>query len=153
MNLKNWLTLTIRVRDFNLVAQQPLLLAKLRKLTIVPGSGLNYELDRMTKAAKERFVDCQIIMAYRLNNLVGWAILSREDTDFVFSWERDGFKGEEGCMFQVYVDPDYRRQGIASEIYKEAQKLAVDEVIHVSPWSDESEMFYDSFQNVNRKDL
>lgn len=142
MNLRNFLTLTIRTLDFNLVARQPVLLAKLRKLTLNPYSGLNCELNRMLEDVKERSVDCQLILAYRFRTLVGWGILSKETTDFKFSRSLDGFRSEDGKLFQVFVDPAYRRQGIATELFKKAQELVGDEVICVCPWDERSESFY-----------
>lgn len=153
MNLKNWLTLTVRVVDFNLVAKQPDLLAKLRKLTLAPYSGLNYELSRMLHDINERPINCQILLAYRFKDLVAWAILSKEDTDFTFSESLQGFKKEYGWMFQVYVDPNQRRQGIASALFEKAQKHIGDDVICVCPWDYNSSNFYDSFPNVKRKNL
>ena len=153
MNLKNWLTLTVRVVDFNLVAKQPDLLAKLRKLTLAPYSGLNHELNQMLKDVQERSVNCKILLAYRFKDLVGWAILSKEDTDFTFSETLQGFKKEDGWMFQVYVDPNQRRQGIASELYKMAQRRIGNDVICVCPWDNNSSGFYNKFPNVNRKNL
>lgn len=151
MNLKNLLTLTIRTVDFNLVARQPELLAKLRKLTLNSYSGLNIELNRMLKDVEERSVDCQVILAYRFRTLVGWAILSKEDTNFHFSRSKNGFRADEGKMFQVFVDPGYRKQGIASEIYKKAQQLSEDQTLCVCPWDDRSLGFYNKFPNVKTK--
>jgi GNAT superfamily N-acetyltransferase len=151
MNLKNLLTLTIRTVDFNLVARQPILLAKLRKLTLNSSSGLNCELDRMLKDVEHRSVDCQLILAYRFRTLVGWAILSKETTNFHFHRSATGFRSDEGRMFQVYVDPSYRKQGIASEIYKKAQQMAGDEILCVCPWDDKSERLYNKFPNVKTK--
>lgn len=153
MNLKNLLTLTVRTVDFSLVAKQPDLLAQLRKLTLDPCSGLNHELNRMLNDVKERSVDCKVLLAYRFSTLVGWAILSKEDTSFHFVNTGNGFSKELGRMFQVFVDPRYRRQGIASELYKEALKSVGDEVICVCPWDDKSYSFYNNFPNVNRKEL
>ena len=151
MNLKNLLTLTIRTLDFNLVARQPELLAKLRKLTLNPYSGLNCELSRMLNDVEHRSVDCQVILAYRFRTLVGWAILSKENTDFHFSRSHTGFRADDGKMFQVFVDPAHRRQGIASEIYKKAQQLTNGEVLHVCPWDDRSTNFYTRLSNVQTK--
>lgn len=153
MNLRNLLTLTVRTVDFNLVARQPDLLAKLRKLTLSPYSGLNHELDRMLEDVKERTVDCQVILAYRFSTLVGWAILSKEDTDFHFVNTGNGFVKELGRMFQVFVDPEYRRQGIASELFKEALKVVGNETICVCPWDHKSHQFYSKFPDSNRKEL
>ncbi len=151
MNLKNLLTLTIRTVDFNLVARQPVLLANLRKLTLSPYSGLNCELDRMLEDVKQRSVDCQLLLAYRFRKLVAWGLLSKENTSFRFQRSKGGFRGEEGRMFQVFVDPSYRRQGIASELFKKAQQMVGDETLCVCPWDERSEGFYSNFSNVKTK--
>jgi len=142
MNLTNLLTLTVRVQDFNLVAHKPNLLSKLRKLTLHPKSGLNRELNRMLKDVEVRPVNCKIITAHRFRKIVGWAILSKESTDFCFAHTSQGFNASDGLLFQVFVDPAHRRQGIATEIYKKAQKLANSELLHVCPWDDRSTNFY-----------
>lgn len=152
MNLKNWLTLTIRTLDFNLVAKQPDLVAKLRELTLAPHSGLNYELKRMLKDVETREVNCKVLLAYRFKELIGWAILSKENTDFFYN-PKGGFKGDDGWMFQVFVNPNARRTGIGSKIYKTALKIVGNEVLHVSPWSNASDAFYAALPNINRKDL
>lgn len=153
MNLKNWLTLTIRVLDFNLVALQPDLIAKLRELTAAPHSGLNFELTRMLKDVETRQVNCKILLAYRWRELVGWALLSKENTDYCFSSSVTGFKAEDGQMFQVFIHPDYRRQGIGSELYKKAVKLLEGDVICVCPWDQKSYNLFNKFPNVIRKEL
>ena len=151
MSIKNFLTLTVRTMDFNIVAKQPELIAKLRKLTLDPYSGLNHELTRMLTDVKTRPVECQIILAYRFNTLVGWAILSKENTEYHFMRSSTGFNKENGLLFQVFVAHEYRRQGIASEIYKKAQQLANGQVLNVCPWDERSSNFYESFPNVNTK--
>ena len=151
MNLKNLLTLTIRTVDFNLAARQPELLEKLRKLTLNPRSGLNCELSRMLNDVKTRRVDCELLLAYRFRTLVGWGIFSKEDTHFVFPHSMNGFRSEYGRMFQVFVNPSHRRQGIASELFKKAQRLAGDEIICICPWDERSTGFYDRFPNVKTK--
>lgn len=153
MNLRNLLTLTVRTMDFDLVAKQPELVRKLRKLTLDPYSGLNHELTQMLTAAETRSVQCKVILAYRFRKLVGWAILSKETTTYRFSRSPTGFNAEHGVLFQVYVDPEYRRQGIASEIYKKAQALANRELIHVCPWDSRSHYFYENFPTVQTKSL
>lgn len=145
MNLRNFLTLTIREFDFNLVAQNPVLIKKLRKLTLYPNSGLNHELTWMLNEAHERELNCQVLLAYRMDKLVAWALLSKEDTDFIFFNSEVPFNSEDGWLFQVYVDPKYRRQGIASELYKLARERTKDEVLCVCPWDDASTLFYHNF--------
>lgn len=153
MNLKNLLGLTIRSIDFNLVAKQPLLLEKLRQLTIHPDSGLNYEMDRMLKAIEEREVNCQVLLAYRFGDLIGWSILSKEETDFPFCGSGQGFKKEDGWMFQVFIESSYRRRGIASNLYQFARELIGDEAICICPWDTISYCFYNKFPDVNHKKL
>lgn len=151
MNIKNLLGLTVRAMDFNMVARQPELVASLRRLTLDPDSGLNFELDRMLLDAQTRFVNCQVILANRFGELVGWAILSKETTDYNFMRSGDGFNSESGVLFQVYIDPPFRRQGIASEIYKKARELSEGEVLHVCPWDYGSTVFFEQFEDENTK--
>jgi ribosomal protein S18 acetylase RimI-like enzyme len=152
MNLKNWLTLTIRAVDFNLVAQQPKLLKKLRELTIAAYSGLNYEMDRMLVGVDSgESIDCKVLLAYRFDKLVAWAILSKEETDFHFFNSDDGFKKEDGYLFQVYVDRDYRQQGIASELLYLAKKLVGNEVLCVCPHDEKSTQFFAKHSTTKMK--
>jgi ribosomal protein S18 acetylase RimI-like enzyme len=152
MNLKNWLTLTIRTLDLNLVAKHPDLVSKMRELTLGPHSGLNYELNRMLKDCQTREVNCKILLAYRFKELIGWALLSKEDTDFFIN-SQGGFHGADGWMFQLYVNPSHRRAKIGSELYRTALKTVGNEVLHVSPWSDASYKFYAALPNANRIEL
>lgn len=147
MNFRNFLTLTIRVQDFNLVAKQPDLVEKLRELTLSPTSGLNFELTRMLKDAKQRAVDCRIILASRFGNLAGWAILSKEDTDYPFAKAYNGFRSEQGYLFQAFVSEPVRRQGIGSELMKTAFNLAKGQTVFVCPWDERSEGFYYNFED------
>lgn len=153
MNLRNLLTLTVRTTDFNLVARQPELLSKLRKLTLNPYSGLNCELNRMLKDVEQRPVNCKVLLAYRFRTLVAWGILSKENTDFKFVNTYNGFRSEQGHLFQVFVHPTYRRQGIATELFKKAKELVGDETLCICPWDARSEGFYRQFPNVQTKCL
>jgi GNAT superfamily N-acetyltransferase len=153
MNLRNLLTLTIQRLSFNLVAQRPGLVEELRKLTIEPFSGMNHELNWMLREAKEREIDCDIFLAYRSQSLVGWALLSKEDTDFVFANSYEPFRSENGWLFQVFIDPDHRRQGIASELLKRAQNLIGDGTLCICPWDEVSRGFYSSLNLSNARHL
>src|SRR5208337_3552157 len=84
MNLRKFFLLTIRVRDFNLVAQRPELLAQLRKLTLHSYSGLNLELNQILKNLVTRPVSCKVVLAYRWRELVGWGLLSNEDSNIYY---------------------------------------------------------------------
>ncbi len=151
MNLKNFLTLTIQNLDFNLVAERPDLVEKLRELTLEPRSGLNHELNWMLKAAPNRKINCQILLAYRFDKLLGWALLSKEDTDFCFTRSYEGFNSEDGWLFQVYIDPAHRRQGIASELYKRALKITQNDTVCICPWDEQSAGFYSAFPDQKNK--
>src|SRR6266567_2864007 len=109
--IKNSSTLNIRVLPFNDVVKRPILLKKLRQLTIYPYSGMNYELNRMERDAKHRTVQCKVLLAYRERKLVGWGMLSKETTDFEFANTGFGFDTSQGTLFEIFVDPNYRRQG------------------------------------------
>lgn len=153
MNPKNWLSLTVRVRDINLVAKRPKLVSELRKLTLSPTSGLSYDLTQMLREAGNREVKCKVLLAYRWTKLVGWAMLSREGTDFIFNKEGEFYRGKQGPLFQVYVAPEYRRQGIASALYLKASRSLGKETIHITPWDEAGFALYATFPGVNRKYL
>ena len=153
MKLKNLLTLTTRTLDFNLVVKRPELLKKLRSLTLSLRSGMNHELTELGKEAQKRSVNCKVILAYRLRTLVGWALVTKEDSDFPFNYGESYFRGKDGYMFQVYVHPDHRRQGIATRLYKRARTLVGNEYICVRQWDDRSESFFGQFDSSRMKFL
>lgn len=152
MNLKNFFTLTIRAEDFNLAAKKPVLLKQLRKLTLHPYSGLNHELNSLLKVIQIREVRAKILMAFRKKELVGWALMSREPSDFWFA-KGQGFKEGDGVLFQVFVNHAHRRQGIASEILKVARRKAGPYRLCICPWDEQSQSFYSKFPNYKKKEL
>ena len=151
MTLKNSMPLTIETLGFNLVAKHPSLLAQLRKLTLERFSGMNYELDRMTMDAEDRTVNCEIVLAYLEEELVAWALVSKESTNFCFVRSQMGFSSDNGILFQVYVNPNYRRLGIASELFKKAKEIFKDENFYVCPWDQSSTGFYTKHNTDNTK--
>ncbi len=153
MNIKNFLTLTIRVKDYNLVRRQPELVKELRKLTLYPQSGMNHCLDNLERRAAERMVDCKILLAYRSQELVAWALLSKEATNYSFINSGDGYYPSQGTLFQVYVNPAHRRQGIASELLKVARRKAGASRLCVCPWDTASEGFYQNYSKFHFKRL
>jgi len=144
MNLKNLFTLTIRVEDYNLVAQKPELVKKLRELTIRPTSGMNYELNSLNRIRQTRPVDCKILIAYQNRKMVGWAMLSNEDSIFPFFPFGKYFKASEGSLFEVYINPKNRKQGIASALLKKAIKHT-NKKLCVAPHDLASREFYRKF--------
>jgi GNAT superfamily N-acetyltransferase len=153
MNLRNLLTLTIRVEDYNLVAERPGFLAKLRKLTLNPYSGMNYELSNFERIKRQRKVFCQILTAYRSGKLVAWAMLSKEPTDYGFMNSPLGFKPSDGVLFEVFVHPEYRSQGIGTELIKVARRKAHGSRLCVCPHDSTSRRFYLNFENFKNKEL
>jgi GNAT superfamily N-acetyltransferase len=153
MNLRNFFTLTIKVADYNMVATKPDMVKQLRKLTLSPYSGMNHELNLFERIRKTRPVDCQILTAYRNRELVGWALLSREKTTFTFHNARDGFDPADGILFQVFIAPGFRKQGIASELLKVARRKANGHRLCVCPHDVPSTKFYSNFENYNAKHL
>lgn len=145
--------LTVRVSDFNLVAQRPAVIKKLRTLTLNSTSGLNNEIDNLLNLVKRRPVDCKIIRAYLDSKLVGWAILSRENSDFNFPNTDNGFSSDQGVLFEVYVHPEYRRKGVGTKIIETAKKKSGKQPICLCPWNSTSRAFFNNFKKYNPKEL
>jgi len=147
------MTLNIRVLPFNDVVKRPALLKKLRQLTIYPYSGMNYELNRMERDAKRREVQCKILLAYQGRKLVGWGMLSKETSDFQFANTNLGFDTSQGTLFEIYVDPTHRRQGIGSELMKVARRKAGSSRLCICPHDYASEQFYSNFERYKHMKL
>lgn len=152
MNLTNLLTLTIRVEDYNLVADQPGFLQQLRKLTFFSMSGMNYELNNFERVRKSRPVDVKILTAYRGSQLVGWALMSREPSDYWFSHMK-GFHSGDGVLFEIFIDSKYRRQGIGSELIKVARRKANGTRLCICPHDEISDKFFSNFKNFKNKEM
>ena len=146
------INLTIRVEDYNIVAERPDFLSKLRALTLYNTSGMNHELDSFEKIRQERPVNVQILTAFRDELMVGWALLSREQSDFPFNVE-DGYNPIDGSLFEVYVDPSHRQQGIATELFKAAKRQVNGQRLCVCPHDEPSIKFYQNFLDCNNKHL
>lgn len=151
MNIKNLFTLTVRAVDFNLVAQRPELLKQLRKLTLYAYSGLNREMNGLINTMSHRPVRAQVLLAYKQDKLVAWALLSREPSAMQFMHTDEYFHPSDGVLFEVFVHPDYRRQGIATELMKIARRKAGPYRLCVAPWDERSTSFYSTFKNYKNK--
>ncbi len=90
---------TINCLDFNDVVKNSKLISKLRELTIFPFSGMNYELTELTKLSKKRKVNCRILTATHNNQIIGWALMSKESSNY--SFKGDYFRAGDGILFQV----------------------------------------------------
>ena len=51
---------------------------------------------------------------------------------FSNTWET--YKPTDGILFEVYIHPNHRRQGIASELLKIARRKAGPSRLCVAPW-------------------
>ena len=145
--------LTVRVSDFNLLAQRPGVIKKLRTLTLHSGSGMNNELDSLLSLVKRRPVDCKVIRAYIDSKLVGWAILSRENSNFNFPNTDNGFSSDQGVLFEVFVSPEHRRKGVGTKIIETAKKKSGGQPICLCPWNSTSRAFFNNFKKYNPKEL
>ena len=134
-------SLTIRALDFNFIAKRPIFISRLRKLTLNPHSGMNWEMNDILKNAKIRNVNVKALLTYHKSKLVAWALFSKEDSKVTYS-QTIKFRKDYGYLFQVYVSPDFRRQGVGSQLFNKAKKLAGNEAICICPWDDSSNRFY-----------
>jgi GNAT superfamily N-acetyltransferase len=148
---ENSTPLTIRCLDFNIVLTKPELLSVLRKLTLYPYSGMNHELNSLECLSRIRPVKSQVLLAYYEQKLAGWALLSRETSTYGF--HKASFKNGDGVLFEVFVEDEYRRKGIGTELIQVARRKANGDRLCVSPWNSTSDMFYDKFKNYKYKIL
>lgn len=150
--INNFLTLTIKVYDYSAIADNAEFIRGLRALTLDSLSGMNYELNNFARLHREgRQVNAKIITASRNEEMVGWAFVSKEPSLFMFSNSEGGFDPLDGGLFQVYVRPSNRRQGIASELLKTANKLQAGDRLCVCPWDETSDYFYRKHEQLNAK--
>lgn len=133
-----------QVIDANIAFQSDELIETLRELTLHPGSGMHCELDTMMDALDAgKEIDAFFIFARVEKRIVGWALLTSEDSTsyFVESGRLVRFNKSMGSMFQVFVLPHYRREGIGKHLLYLAKSIAFGEVI-VVPWDKASKAFY-----------
>lgn len=143
----------IDVLDFNTISKNTAFLKKLRKLTLHPGSGLNYELNHILRKSKAHKVKVKIITASHDNKIVGWALLSRENSSFIFMNSYDGYKSNDGVLFQIFVSKEYRRKGIGSQLLTSARRHSGPKKLCIAPWNNQSYQFYDKFKRYKTKEL
>jgi GNAT superfamily N-acetyltransferase len=152
MTLKQ-LPIKIENVPFNSIINNQDLINRLRKLTLHGedelDSGMLYELDRLLYEASFRTIDCQLLIVYLEQTVVAWAIFSKEGSDFDFM--SGHFESDSGILFELYVDPDYRRCGIGSTLIKKAKQQAGDQKLVVSPWDSSSSHFFSKFAEFQLK--
>lgn len=152
MKTENSFPLTIRVEDFNLVARKPQFLRVLRNLTLHSTSGMNHELNELLRRAQTRKVNCKIITAHHNREVVGWLLLSKEQTDYCFT-RSCGYNPSMGILIQVFVNPSFRRKGIGTNLLKAAKKKAGTTKLCVCPWDSTSHGFYEKFNKYRTEKL
>lgn len=147
-------SVSIRVKDFNEVVKDDKLLKSLRKLTLVFSSGLKKEVDNLVEISKSRPVRAYALLAYKQvklgtnPKLVGWSLLSKEKSVMCFGRRHNFFHSTDGYLFEVYIKPSYRRQGIATELFRIAKRKAKPYQLCVAPWDVASTKFFNNFKHI-----
>ena len=75
------------------------------------------------------------VLAYVDGKPVGWTLIFKT------------FKKAKNDTIYFYVDKNFRRQGIGSQLMEESRKIASDTVI-VAPWNPASDSFFGKLDNV-----
>lgn len=148
--MKNVSTLDISVKSFNEIIDKPRLILNLRKLTLNSFSGMNRELNHLLESAKHRQVSARVILVHQGGQLVAWALMSKEETSFRFRYT-GSYHPSDGFLLEMYVHPDFRRQGIGTELMKIARRKAGPYRLCVAPWDDGSEAFFCQFRRYKNK--
>lgn len=143
--------LIIRVKNFNEIANDLILLKSLKRLTLNYFSGMSHELRSFEKISKIREVKAKIILSYIKNELVGWALMSKEPSDYFFKKLPQGFDPSYGVLFEIFISYFYRRQGIGTEMLKVARRKADPYKLYFVPWNNISDKFYNKFKRYNYK--
>jgi ribosomal protein S18 acetylase RimI-like enzyme len=161
MGLFNWITKkittpknedVIELFDFNKIYKNNKIISELRKLTLFSRSGMNHELNNLSELADERKVNVKIIAVKRNNKIIGWAILSKEDSDFGFG--KGPFVAKrDGALFEVFVAPAFRRMGVGTALLKKARKHAGSAHLCVAPHDHKSDNFYAKHKQYKQKRL
>jgi GNAT superfamily N-acetyltransferase len=149
--------LILRVQDFNVTATKPEFIAELYTNTLYAGkreSGMTYELRNLLQKSKSKLVDARIILAHKNEEMAAWALLSREESYFL----NNGFDSDpwfdpakDGTLLEIFVKPQYRRQGIGTEIVKLARRKAKPYKLCFVPWDTISHTFYGNFKHYDHR--
>lgn len=151
--MKTFLPLNISVLSLSEIADNNDLISKIRDLTLNPYSGMNWELDNLLPQTKYRDVNCKAILCYFESQMIGWALLSQEPSDFGF-YNSDGFDPKrDGALFEVYVRPDYRRFGVGTKLLEKAREIADGINLCICPHDYKSTAFYNNRQIESDKQL
>lgn len=169
MGIINWITLQIKGKpsapppapqhkdvvelfDFNKVYKNKSFILKLRDLTLHDYSGMNHELNALTDLVKTRKVNAKIITATRGGVIVGWALLSKENSNFRFGLSDFDAK-RDGALFEIYVHPKHRRTGVGSLLIKKARRHAGSAKLSIAPHDTAGNNFYKKHQSYKQNRL
>lgn len=141
----------IIVKDLNDLINNEEFIVSLRGATLNSTSGMNKELTALKEKKQENgVIDAKAIITYSFDQIIGWALFSREDSDCCYSYK---FRSNQGVLFQIYVRPELRKSGIARKLMETAHKMARGKDLCVIPWSDEAEAFYKKNKDLKLKSL
>lgn len=153
LGLDNKLKLKIEVLDFDNAVKNKEIMSSLRKLTLCKDSGMNHELDELTIRSRVRSVKAKTILAKNEDKIVGWALLSRENSTFVFTLGKNYRPNVDGALFEIFVDPKFRRKGVGSSLLKTARKHAGPFSLCVAPHDNAGYSFYNKHKAYKQKRL
>lgn len=136
----------LKILDMNKVMRDVKILSMLRNMTLDGVSGMQATLDKY-----QDMIDCRekiratAIIAYMWSSPVAWGLLSWESTD----GQIVDYDSTLGVYFQIFVEEEYRRQGIGSKLIARARKIVGSERLNVCCWSEEATLFYRSNLDKN----
>jgi len=113
---------------------------------------MNHELDELSELAKTRKVNCKVITAHHNREVVGWLLLSKEDSNYCFT-RVCGYSSSMGILIQVFVNPAFRRKGIGTSLLKAAKKKAGTTKLCICPWDVTSHGFFEKFNSYRVEKL
>jgi GNAT superfamily N-acetyltransferase len=129
--------ITLHTYDMDVILRNELLLATARRLTLYSTSGMNIALNLFQSMMDKQPIKAKGIFAYRGELAVGWCLLTQEADGMDFA-PVEGYS----CV-QIYVDEQYRRQGIGAAMLKEAVALVPGQMIKCYHWGNPT--FFDPF--------
>lgn len=147
------MTVKITTIDANKALQNHYLIKSFRRLTLYQFSGMNCELDDLLDLAKNKKINAKMVMAHINNVMVGWALMSREPSNFRFTKGLyDKNVAKKYTLVEIFINPKYRRKGIGTAILQRALKLTSitkHQPFAVAPHDDPSENLFKKIDKNN----
>jgi len=132
------------LHDFNEILNSPILMGRVRSLTLHANSGLNFEIDHLIDQTRlKKRVKAKAIVAYKNDEAIGWLLMTREEAGR-YTPSGNTFKASFGVMVQLFVDHEFRKQKIGTNLVKIARKHSGPYKLCVCPWDYKSEKFFSS---------